>query len=292
MSKHLFVLGPKGTHSHLAAVKFLDEFSDLSKESIVFCQSNAEVLSRTEEEKGICIVAFENSLGGLVDESIRFWLRQQSNCSVQVIAERYLRVRHNLLMRQGGRAEDITKIISHPQALSQCSENIKRICPEAVISEVNSTAAAAQNVSEDVSGTVAAVAPGFAAMIYGLETVQRHIHDDHLNNMTRFHVVSHNSMSDRYRKKVSEVHKTAVIFQVPNIPGSLVNILSPISKKRVNISSIHSIPLGEIGKFAFYCEFDVAQFSPKGKVILDEMRMIDSNLFLIGSFSSSLRPHL
>lgn len=294
MGKYFFVLGPAGTHSHLAAVKFLGGCFDFcfSEKDLVFCSSNAEVLSRAKEEESFCIVAIENAFGGLVDESVRFWLEQLTSCSVRVVAERFLRVRHNLMMRRGGCVKCITKVVSHPQAISQCSENIKRICPEAVVSEVKSTAAAARSVSEDTSGTIAAIAPGFAAVIYGLETVQRHVHDDHLRNVTRFHVVGPNRYIEENAVDFVQPAKTAVIFRAPDIHGSLSEIFSFISDREVNISSMHSIPLGVMGEYAFYCELDCHQLTPEGIAILDGMRRVDENLLVLGSFPSSSHPFL
>ena len=289
MDRRFFVLGPEGTHTHLAAVKFLDSCSQLplSRESIVFCSSNTEVLSLAKEEKGFCMVAIENSFGGLVNESVRFWLAQSPDCLMHIIAARCLRIRHNLMMRRGGCVSRITKVVSHPQAISQCFNSIKRICPEAVVSEVESTAAAAQSVSENTSGTVAAIASGFAASIYGLETVQRHVHDDHLRNVTRFHIIG---PSLREEDDVFNLAKTAVIFRVLNIPGSLYDMLSVINDQQVNISSIHSVPLGVMGEYAFYCEFDCHQKSREGKSILEGVGQIDGTFLCLGSFPPAQHP--
>ena len=289
MDKRFFVLGPEGTHTHLAAVKFLDNCSQLplSREDIVFCSSNTEVLSLAKEEKGFCMVAIENSFGGLVNESIRFWLEQSPDCLMQIIAERCLRVRHNLMMRHGGCVSHITKIVSHPQAISQCFNSIKRICPEAIVSEVGSTAIAAQSVSEDTSGTVAAIASGFASLIYGLQTVRRHVHDDHVRNVTRFHIIGPSWCEEN---NAFNFAKTAVIFSVLNIPGSLCDMLSVINDQQVNISSIHSVPLGVMGEYAFYCEFDCHSESQKGKSILEGIGQINDTFLCLGSFPLAQHP--
>ena len=291
MDRRFFVLGPEGTHTHLAAVKFLDSCSQLplSRESIIFCSSNTEALSWAKEDRGFCMVAIENSFGGFINESGRFWLEQPPDFLMRIIAERRLLVRHNLMMRRGGCVNRITKIVSHPQAISQCFNSIKRICPKAIVSAVGSTAAAAQSVSEDTSGTVAAIASCFAASIYGLEIVQRHVHDDHLRNVTRFHIIGPSWYEENdafYRAK------TAVIFSTLdgpghsalNLPGSLCDVLSVINDQRVDISSIHSIPLGLIGNYAFYCEFACHSESQKGKSILEGIGNTVGAFLCLGSF--------
>ena len=285
MRKKLFVLGPKGTHSHWAAVDFLSGYtwSPLPFKEPTFCSSNAEALHKARQEEGFCIVAIENSLGGLVDESIRFWLKQSADCPIQVIGELHLPIRHHLMMCRGGSCDYITEISSHSQAISQCFETIQQICPDALISKTASTAASAKDVSESGSMTVAAVASEFASVHYNLDIVYRDVHD-FSENMTRFHVVGPRSYAD----DVSVVGKTAVIFRVPNSPGSLLNILSVIERRNINMSSIHSIPLGVMGEYAFYCEFDSHCLTSLGKEILGEMSLIDEDLLVLGSFSLSL----
>lgn len=284
MKKKLFVLGPKGTHSHWAAVEFLSNLVQtyLPERKTVFCSGNAEALHQAKNEEGFCVVPIENSLGGLVDESVRFWLKQSADCPIQVIGEVCLPIRHHLMTRRGGCVEDITEVSSHPQAISQCFETVKQLCPDAVISKVTSTAAAARDISEGVSITAAAIASEFASVIYGLEIVHRDVHD-FPQNTTRFHVVGPCLYTE-----VSEFGKTAVIFRVPNTPGSLLKILSAVDKRRVNMSSIHSIPLGVMGEYAFYCEFNCHRMTSLGKDLLEDMERIDENLLVLGSFPSSL----
>ena len=291
MSKRpLFVLGPEGTNSHLAAlcflkkdnwpIQFLKRFQlNLPVEDIVFCRSNSDALLSAREAEGFCVVPVENSRGGLVDDSVRFWLEQSHDCPVRVVGGIYLPVKHRLLMHADGCEGDVTKIVSHPQALSQCSRSIRIYYPNAITSPSASTAAAARDIAEEFSPTVAVIGDEGLSVRYGLKIARMNM-NDFKGNVTRFHLVG-----PEFPPMPSCSDKTAVIFRRPDKPGSLSEMLSIVDNELVNMSSIHSITLGVMEEYAFYLEADFHQLTGIGKNFLDQMRGIDKDLLVLGSFS-------
>ena len=290
-----FVLGPFGSHSSLAMHNTV-LFSTILHFEVypVFCSSNTEILHRTKNEKGVGFVAAENTSGGLVNEYIRFWLQQSDDCSVHVVGEKDFPIAHHLMVYPDVDPEDISMVYSHPQANSQCSNTIFRLYPQISMRDMESTVAAAHYVASNPSMKIAAIASRYAAYKYGLKIVHKDIQDNP-HNVTRFHIIAnHHCPIDRLIKwepKFKELPecvpkmtiKTAVIFRTVNTPGSLLEPLAIFEENKVNISSLHSIPLGRFGDYAFYCEFECQLESSLGEKIIKELKKIDSFLLVLGS---------
>jgi chorismate mutase/prephenate dehydratase len=152
---------------------------------------------------------------------------------VKICAEVMLEVHHYLLSRSG-KAGDIRRIVSHPQALAQCRRWLASNFPNVQLDEAPSTAQAAQMAASDPK--LAAVASGLAKELYGLETVQANI-EDQANNITRFLVIGGSTPSP------SGDDKTSLVFSVKDEVGVLHRMLDPFAKNKINLSKIESRPL-------------------------------------------------
>ena len=273
----VLVLGPEGTYSHEAAVKIIDSSKARSVE-IVPQRRNLDVLHSAEAEKCFGIVPIENSSAGLVDIVKTFWLHQaRSRQQLYVVGEVSIPVRHYLLAKKGIGISDLESVMSHPQALSQCAGSLDRLGID-IRTPANSTAGAAQELaSMDEGSQIGAIASSFAADIYGLEVLGKDL-QDFSGNSTKFHLVAPSPMP------MTGNDRTAVIFNIPNEPNALMNALWAPGSQHVNMSSIHSIPSGELGDYAFYLEFDCHQDSLTGKKILDLLALLTKQLIVLGSF--------
>lgn len=272
--KRVAVLGPKGTNGHEVARTVLKVEDD----NIIFCVRNEEILETCMNEKVLGVVPVENASAGLVSEVVRgFWLRHiASDVPLQVVGEVQIPITHSLLVQNSCTDMRLVQTIkSHPQALAQCSKFLKEIGAQTL--PASSTAAAAKEVMGESSPHLAAIASAFAAGIYGLSILRQHI-EDYSGNATRFHILGHDSVP------VTESDRTAVIFELPDEPRALVNVLWIIGSLNVNLSSIHSIPLGNPGVYAFYCEFDLHQDSDVGRKIIACMRELCKRMKVLGSY--------
>lgn len=274
----VLVLGPAGTYGHEA----VSLFPCLNDAETIFCESNSRILEGVLN--GLAkfgVVPVENSTTGFIRETIRFWLRQDGeffNRSLYVIGEDLLPIGHCLIMQQSNRfAVEIVK--SHPEALQQCSAYLRH--KNAILQPTVSTAAAAKSLLLEQSNGVAAIASKFAAQVYGLKIIEENIQDFN-NNTTRFHLLGTKPSG------ATGNDKTAVIFWLENKPGSLWQAIEIFSAMRVNITSIHSIPLGAPGEFAFYVEFDGHRNSESGQIILNILGRRTSKMVVLGSFPKAI----
>lgn len=179
----------------------------------------------------LLLVPIENSLGGTIHANCDLQLQN----SLFIIAEHDFRVRHSLLALPGTKEENITKVISHPQALAQCDSFIKR---KGFKSEVAyDTAGSAKLISEGKLEGVAAICSDLAAGYYDLEVLESGIEDDS-SNFTRFLLLR----ADPVRIPPGVKCKTSIVFSLSNQTGALFKALSAFSLRDIDLSKIESRP--------------------------------------------------
>jgi prephenate dehydratase len=125
------------------------------------------------------LLPFENSLAGMIHENYDHLAR----FPVTIVGETVLEIQHCLLLPPRSRLDEIHTVISHPQALAQCSEYIRRQGWTA--QNFFDTAGAAEHLGQAKTPGVAAIASAQAAKLYGLKVGARQI-ADRGENFTRF----------------------------------------------------------------------------------------------------------
>lgn len=218
-------LGPLSTFTHMAAMQ---QFG-LSAQLVPLKSIPAVFEEVARERAHYGVVPVENSTEGVVNHTLDMFI----GSDMQVIAEIMLEISHNLLSKSG-RLEQITKVVSHPQALAQCRHWFEENMADTPLVDVASTAAAAQMAAEDESA--AAIASQAAEIQYGLKVVKAKI-EDNPNNFTRFLVIG------KKTPEKSGHDKTSIMFSVKDEPGILYRMLEPFSKRNINLSKIESRPM-------------------------------------------------
>jgi chorismate mutase/prephenate dehydratase len=217
--------GAAATYSHLAAKEKFGSSSELRPTASI-----PEVFQEVTHDRACFgVVPIENSTEGVVAHTLDCLVESD----LQICAEIYLDIHHNLLSRSG-RADDVRRIISHPQALAQCRGWLGAHFPNIRVEEVASTAHAALAASKD--GSVAAISSVLAKEVYGLESLASNI-EDRSNNITRFLVIG------KLTTKPGRRDKTSLVFSAKDKPGVLFQILQPFAKSRINLCKIESRPI-------------------------------------------------
>jgi chorismate mutase/prephenate dehydratase len=228
-----------------------------------------EAVEREKTDYGV--VPVENSTEGPVSLTLDSFIPSE----VKICAEIMVRISHDLLSRSGV-AGEVQKIHSHPQALSQCREWLRKNFPHVRLEEAASTAKAAQLALEDPQA--AAIAGSLAALLYGLKAVASQI-EDHPNNATRFLVLGREEVGRTGRDK------TSVLFIVSHAPGTLFRVLQTFYEKGINLTKIESRPnKGKPWEYIFFIDFEGHATDPHAAQALDEVK--DRVLFvkLLGSY--------
>jgi chorismate mutase/prephenate dehydratase len=232
-------LGPPATFSHMASIQYFGSSVRMVPENTI--QDVFEAVEREKADYGV--VPIENSTEGPVSLTSDMFIQSEA----KICAEIMIRVSHDLLSRSGN-AGEVQKIYSHPQALGQCREWLRKNFPHVQLEGTGSTAKAAQLVMEDPKA--AAIASSLAASLYGLKVVVSQI-GDHLNNYTRFLVLGRQGAEGTGRDK------TSVLFVVSHAPGTLFRVLQIFYEKGINLTKIESRPnKGKPWEYIFFIDFE------------------------------------
>jgi chorismate mutase/prephenate dehydratase len=228
-----------------------------------------EAVERGKADYGV--VPVENSTEGPVSLTLDRFIPSE----VKICAEIMTRISHDLLSLSGNAAE-VQKIYSHPQALGQCREWLRRNFSHVGLEETGSTAKAAQLALEDFHA--AAIASSLAASVYGLKAVAYQI-EDHSSNATRFLVLGRQDAARTGRDK------TSVLFIVPHTPGTLFRVLEVFYEKRINLTRIESRPKKEKPwEYVFFIDFEGHATDPHVAQALDEVKERVLSVKVLGSY--------
>lgn len=157
---------------------------------LVFCTTAANtfgaVLSCTAETG---VIPLSNSRGGLVGESVE----AIAGHLFAVVDSFTLVVIQNLLVKPGVDPQQLTEIVSHPQALRQCSKYLAKHYAAIPHRTYADTALAAQDLAEGkLPETAGVLASAYAAKLFGLEVATPDIADEspNITSFLRFSVKS------------------------------------------------------------------------------------------------------
>jgi len=232
-------LGPPATFSQVACIQHFGSSIRMASENTI--QDVFEAVEREKADYGV--VPIENSTEGPVSQTLDMFIKSE----VKICGEIMTKISHDLLS-QSGRPGDIQKIYSHPQAIGQCREWLRKNFPHVQLEEAGSTAKAAQLAMEDPK--TAAIASSLAARLYGLKAVASQI-EDNLHNYTRFLVIGRQGAERTGRDK------TSILFSISHAPGTLFQALQIFYEKGINLTKIESRPTkGKPWEYIFFIDFE------------------------------------
>ncbi len=180
----LAVSGERGSFSEEAGLLYAERMG--TEMGLIFAVDMEGVLSRVERgEVELGIFPVVNSRGGLVQTAFEAMGRHL----FKMIDEVWLDVHQCLMAMPGIEQSAIRKIVSHPQAISQCERYLAKEFKGIELQEWEDTAKAAKDLAAGIlPSNVAVIAPARSAQIYGLNLLARGIQDNH-PNLTTFIVV-------------------------------------------------------------------------------------------------------
>ena len=231
-------------------------------------------------ESGDCdcaVLPVENSFAGDVDQvnDLMFFGTLFVNGMYD------LAVTHDLLGIREARVEDIKTVVTHPQALSQCSAFIKEHNLKEI--EYSNTALAAEYVKEQNDRSLAAIASAETAEKTGLSVIARSINDDRTNT-TRFAVFSR---VDSRTAGESGKPFFSLLFTARNEAGSLAKALTILGRHGFNMRTLRSRPMKELlWQYYFYVEAEGDIYDENGRACIEEMKSCCDKLKIVGSYNN------
>ena len=200
---------------------------------------------------------------------------------LNIYAEHFFPIKHNLLGIKGSNLKDIKNVYSHAQALSQSSNFIKKNkLNENVRAD---TAGSAKYVSENNDKTKAAIASELSSKIYNLEILKQDIQDEK-NNFTRFLLMG----KEIYQPELKdENYITSFLFKLKSKPSALYSALSGFAINGVNLTKLQSFPeKNSFSSFFFLCDIEGHIEDKKIKNSLEELGLHCEDMHVLGVFNS------
>jgi prephenate dehydratase len=263
--------GERGSYSEIAAIKYFGKRVSFSP-SLTFNEVFDKIRKRTVE----CgIVPIENSSYGSVYETYDLLIKY----SFHIIGECNLQIRHNLLAKKKLKLDEISEIYSHPQALGQCSEFLKKMVKSKIFPSFD-TAGSAKIINTDES-SIAIIASKEAAAIYNLKILRRNIQNN-VDNFTRFLILSKLPYKKNFNKP-----KSSICFELKSIPGALFKALSVFALRDIDLLKIESRPIPHKPfQYLFYIDFKGELKESKIRQAVNHLSEISISIKKFGTYET------
>ena len=263
--------GSPGAYSHLAAKELYPDAE------IISCKTFDECFVKAEQDKNSRIIIPESNriTGNIGIEYLIFKHR------LNIYAEHFHRVEHNLLGMPGTKLKDIKNVYSHAQALSQCSEFIKK---NKINENVRAdTAGSAALISNNKNKNDAAIASKLSAEIYKLDVIASNIENEK-GNVTRFLIMGKNVSQPKFGK---DNYITSFLFKLKSKPAALYQSLGGFAINGVNLTKLQSYPeKNSFSSYFFLCDLDGHIEDLKVKKSLEELGLHCEDFHVLGVFQA------
>ena len=227
-------LGPRGTFTEQALREFVSAGHVPAQAETVEAAAPGVALKMVRDNHAeFACVALESSVDGPVAQTEDALV---TGDRLQIYHEVIVPVAFTIMVRPGTKPEDVRTITTHPVAEAQVRQWIAKHLPNAQFVPASSNGAAAQMVAE--GGADAAAAPERAREIHGLEALAQNVADVP-GAHTRFVLVGKPAAPTPRTGN----DRTGVAFILENQPSSLLDALTQLSARGVDMSRISSRPL-------------------------------------------------
>ena len=281
-------LGPAGTFTEEALRHSAPAGEEI--EEVAYPSVYETVMAVQSGAVDRAVVPIENSLEGSVTATLDALAGEADR--VRIAAEVVRPVSHCLIARAGVGLEDVTRVLSHPQAIAQCAELLRGRLAHAEPASAPSTADAVRTVSES-DEPWAAIGTRLAAELYGCEVLAEGV-EDRGDNETRFVWLAPEGSDPHPPGEIGggsdpspEGGKTSLVFWGFNdeSPGALVGVLSELADRGINLTKIESRPRRvALGHYMFFADLDGSAGEPVVREALEALGERVETLKVLGSY--------
>ncbi len=279
MSKiKIAIQGELGAYSHIAAKEV---FKNLEIKTCITFEETFKTAFENKDYK--IIIPLENSLAGRVAD-IHYLLPKYK---LQIHAEHYQKVEHNLLCRQEADLQDIKFVRSHAQAIGQCQNLINDLKLKTIISA--DTAGSAKDLSAGKDKSIAAIASKLSAEIYNLKILKKNIEDE-TSNVTRFLIMGKNVQQPQFKE--DKVFITTCIFRLKSEPSALYKCLGGFATNQINLTKLESFSVkNTFDQTNFYMDFEGHLDEKNVQNAMEELGFHTESLDILGVYEASKYRH-
>ena len=269
-------LGPAGTYTEEALLASAEG----EVEAVACTTVHETVMAVQEGRTDRAVVPIENSLEGGVAATLDALAGEADG--VRISAEVIHPIHHNLIAARPLDPPEITRVLSHPQATAQCGRFLRESLAGAELVPATSTAEAVRTV-RDSSEPWAALGSRLSAELYECEVLADRV-EDRSDNLTRFVWLA---PAGQQAPPSDAFTKTSIVFWGFNdtSPGALVDVLSELSERDINLSKIESRPRRvALGHYMFFADLDGHEQEPHVAEALEALGKRVETLRILGSY--------
>lgn len=264
--------GEMGANSEIAIRRFLEHAEPVPRRE--FRDVFEAVLS------GACrygALPVENSLTGTIHQNFELLLQFPD---LTIVAERNIRIVHNLIGRPGATIDDLTRVYSHPQGLAQCRRFLSEHDGWQTISFYD-TAGAVAHLAREGKMSDATIASEEAARTYGMRVLRQGI-EDNAQNYTRFLLIA-----GADHPPLAPADKASLVFATPDRPGALSECLTVFAAHDLNMTKLESRPIpGRPWEYRFYVDVALGPDRQALHRAEAELRELTASYRILGVYSS------
>jgi prephenate dehydratase len=272
-------LGPSGTYAEEA----LRASAPGPVEEVAYPTVYETVMAVAGGAADRAVVPIENSLEGSVTTTLDALTGDAEG--VRIVAEVVRPISHSLVARPGVRIGDLTRVISHAQAIAQCRRFLRERLPGVITETTASTADAVRTAAAAEGEAVGALGTRLAAELYGCDVLAEGV-EDRADNLTRFVWLApagtppHDPPAD----------KTSIVFWGFNdeSPGALVGVLAELADRSINLTKIESRPRRvQLGHYMMFADLDGGAEDDHVREALAALAQRVQTLRVLGSYRAA-----
>ncbi len=230
----------------------------------------------------LAVLPIENTTAGSINE-VYALLRERD---LFIVGEETWKVDHCLAALQEVPLQSLSKILSHPQGLEQCSQFLRSL-PNATPTSYFDTAGAMAAVAAGTDLSAAAIGSAEAAEAHGLVILRQGINDS-ADNYTRFVVLSLAATPVDARIAC----KTSLIMVTRHEEGALLRCLQILAGSGHSLTKLESRPRpGRPWEYLFFVDIEGNVSEPRTAAALEELRAAVQYIKVLGSYPAKALRH-
>lgn len=266
--------GTDGAYSQIAAERhFAGRPQGVELRGFDTFAEAAEAVEAGEADSAL--LPIENTTAGSINEVYDLLASRD----LWLVGEEVLKVEHCLAALSEVPLSHVRRVLSHPQALAQCSDFLRGLA-HVTVESYTDTAMAARRVRDERDLSLAAVASEEAARLYGLVVLRRGIANQE-GNYTRFVAVARRPVRPDPRVPA----KTSLAFVTVHEHGALARCLDVLARHGLNLTKLESRPLFDSPwQYRFYLDFEGSTADPAVDRALAELEPLTRQLRVLGSY--------
>ncbi len=264
--------GEMGANSEIAIRRFLERAEPVP------CREFRDVFDAVLS--GACrygALPVENSLTGTIHQNFELLLQFPD---LTIVAERNIRIVHNLIGRPGATIDGIERVFSHPQGLAQCERFLSEHADWQKIPFYD-TAGAVAHLAREGQMSDATIASDEAARTYRMQVLKQGI-EDNPQNYTRFLLIA---AADHPPLALPD--KASLVFSTHDRPGALSECLTVFAAHDLNMTKLESRPIpGRPWEYRFYVDVALGPDVQALRNAEAELRELTASYRILGVYSS------